>query len=141
MEPPEDLLMRTALKTAALMLLLLLPLACLAGEKKKDKDKPPEQFAALSFTVLRDSSGHPIKNASVVVHWLHKDGTQADDGFQLKTDNDGHASIADIPYGRLRLQVLAHGFQTYGDDIELNQPKHEYVIRLKPPADQVSIYK
>ena len=63
------------------------------------------------------------------------------EGFQLKTDTDGRASIDDIPYGRVRVQVLAHGLQTYGDDIEVKQPKQEIVIRLKPPAEQVSIYK
>ena len=118
-------------------LLLILPLCLSAAEKKK---KAPEQFCSLSFVVLRDTSGKPIKNASVVIHSLRKDGTQDTEGFQLKTDTDGRASIDDIPYGKLRLQVLAHGLQTYGDDIEVNAAKQEFVIRLKPPAAQVSIY-
>lgn len=118
-------------------LLLIFPICLLAGGKKK---APPEHFCALSFVILKDSSGKPIKNASVVVHGLRKDGSQENEGFQLKTDNDGKAHIDDIPYGRIRLQVIAHSLQTYGDDVELNQPQQEFVIRLKPPADQVSIY-
>lgn len=118
-------------------LLLIVPLCLSAGEKKK---KPQEQFSALSFVVLKDSNSKPIKNASVVIHSLRKDGSQDSDGFQLKTDVDGKASIGDIPYGKLRLQVLAHSFQTYGDDIEVHEANQEIVIRLKPPADQVSIY-
>jgi hypothetical protein len=118
-------------------LLLILPLCLSAGEKKQ---KPPEQFCSLSFVVLRDTNGKPIKNASVVIHNLRKDGTQDTEGFQLKTDTDGRAFMDDIPYGKLRLQVLAHGLQTYGDDIEVNAAKQEFVIRLKPPAEQVSIY-
>ncbi len=118
--------------------LLIVPICLSAGGKKK---KPPEQFCALSFVVLRDSSGKPIKNASVVIHSLRKDGTQDSDGFQLKTDADGKTFIDDIPYGKLRLQVLAPRMQTYGDDIEIKEAKQEIVIRLKPPADQVSIYK
>jgi len=121
----------------AVALLLILPLCLSAREKKQ---KPPEQFSSLSFVVLRDTNGKPIKNASVVIHSLRKDGTQDTEGFQLKTDTDGRASIDDIPYGKLRLQVLAHGLQTYGDDIEVNAEKQEFVIRLKPPAEQVSIY-
>lgn len=121
-----------------LTLLLIVPLCLSAGEKKK---KPPEQFCALSFVILRDSDSKPIKNASVVIHSLRKDGTQGSDGFQLKTDTDGRASIDDIPYGTMRLQVLAHSLQTYGEDIEVNQVKQEIVVRLKPPADQISIYK
>jgi hypothetical protein len=118
-------------------LLLIVPLCLSAGDKKK---KPPEQFCTLSFVVLRASNGKPIKNASVVIHSLQKDGSQDREGFQLKTDADGKTFIDDIPYGKLRLQVLAHSFQTYGDDIEVKEAKQEFVIRLKPPADQVSIY-
>jgi hypothetical protein len=120
------------------ILLLIVPLCLSAGEKKK---KPQEQFCALSFVVLRDSNGKPIKNASVVIHSFRKDGSQDSEGFQLKTDTDGRAFIDDIPYSKLRLQVLAHGLQTYGDDIEVKEAKQEIVIRLKPPAEQVSIYK
>ena len=122
----------------AVALLLILPLCLSAAEKKK---KAPEQFCSLSFVVLKDATGKPIKNASVVIHSLRKDGSQDTEGFQLKTDTDGKAFIDDIPFGKLRLQVLAHGLQTYGDDIEVNAEKQEFVIRLKPPAEQVSIYK
>jgi hypothetical protein len=120
-------------------LLLLVPLCLSAGEKKKQQ--PQEQFCALSFVVLKDSTGAPIKNASVVIHSLRKDGSQGSEGFELKTDTNGKAFIDDIPYGKLRLQVLAHSLQTYGDDIEVKEAKQEIVIRLKLPADQVSIYK
>jgi uncharacterized GH25 family protein len=123
----------------AVVILALIPLTLSAGEKKKKAAE--EHYASLSFTVVRESSGRPIKNAEVVVHWLKKDGSQSNEGFELKTDTDGHANIDNIPYGKFRLQVLVHGFQTYGDDVEINQDKQEFVIRMKPPADQVSIYK
>ncbi len=121
-----------------LSLLLIVPL-CLSAEDKKHK--PPEPVSTLNFVVLKDSDGTPIKNASVVIHSLGKDGNQEGEGFQLKTDSDGRAFIDGIPYSKLRLQVIAHRLQTYGDDIEVNQPQQEFVIRLKPPAGQLSIYK
>jgi hypothetical protein len=124
--------------TAFIVLLLVAPLCLSAGGKKK---KNQEQFCALNFVVLKDVNGKPIKNASVVLHSLRKDGSQDSEGIQLKTDTDGKAFIDDIPYGKLRLQVLAHSFQTYGDDIEVKEAKQEFVIRLKPPAEQISIYK
>jgi hypothetical protein len=119
-------------------LLLIAAVGVSAGEKKK---KAPEQFCSLGFVVLRDSDGRPVKNASVVIHFLRTDGSQGGEGLQLKTDSDGRASVDDIPYGKLRLQVVAHRLQTYGEDFEVKQAKQEFVIRLKPPADQVSIYK
>lgn len=118
--------------------LLIVPLCLSVGAKKK---KAPEQFSSLSFVVLRESDGRPIKNASVVIHFLRPDGSQDNEGFELKTDSEGRASMDDFPYGKLRLQVVAHRLQTYGDDIEIKQPKQEFVIRLKPPADQDSSYR
>jgi hypothetical protein len=38
------------------------------------------------------------------------------------------------------VQVIAHGFQTFGQDYTINQPQHELVIRLKRPQGQYSIY-
>jgi hypothetical protein len=125
--------------TGLVAMLLLVTVSLSAGEKKKKK--PAEQFCALSFVILKDTSGKPIKNASVVMHYLLKDGSQSSEGFQLKTDTDGKARIDDIPYGKMRLQVIAHNLQTYGDDVEVKEPQQEFVVRLKPPADQVSIYK
>ncbi len=106
----------------------------------KKQAKVPEQFSSLSFVVLRAASGKPVRNASVVIHFLRKDGSQDEEGFQLKTDSEGRAAIGDIPYGRLRVQVVARGLQTYGKDVEINSAQQEFVIRLNPPADQVSIY-
>ena len=107
----------------------------------KKQSKAPEQFSRLSFVVLRASNEKPVRNASVVIHFLHKDGSQDNEGFQLKTDSEGRAAIEDIPYGKLRLQVVASGLQTYGEDVEINSAKQEFVIRLNSPAGQFSIYK
>jgi hypothetical protein len=127
------------LRWAAMVCLLLMgAVGASAGAKKK---KAPEQFCRLGFVVLRESDGGPVKYASVVLHFLRKDGSQESEGLQLKTGSEGRASVEDIPYGRLRLQVVAHGLQTYGEDVEVNQATQEFVIRLKPPADQVSNYK
>ncbi len=133
--------MRKRLKPRVAVLVSLLLIVPLCLSAKDNKKPPPEPLCSLSFVVLKDSDGKPIKNASVIVHALSKEGSQERDGFQLKTDTDGKASIDGIPYGNLRVQAVAHGLQTFGDDIEVNQPKQEIVIRLKPPPGQISIYK
>jgi len=62
-------------------------------------------------------------------------------GLELKTDADGKASFDGIPYGKLRVQVLAPGFQTFGEDYDVNQPTVEITIKLKRPENQYSIYE
>jgi hypothetical protein len=58
----------------------------------------------------------------------------------LKTSPEGKADFDGIPYGLLRVQVLAHGFQTYGEDFDIQGPKTEITIKLKRPNEQYSIY-
>src|SRR5271154_3947127 len=109
-----------------------------AGDKKSQYDEP---VAALSFVVLKDDNGKPVRNAGVVMHSVGKNNKQDKGGLELKTDAEGKASFDGVPYGKLRVQVLAHGFQTFGEDYEVNQPTMEITVKLKRPEGQYSIYQ
>lgn len=104
------------------------------------KDKDQDQVSSTSFVVLKDDSGKPVRNAAVVLHPVGKHGKQMKSGFELKTDADGKTHFDGIPYGTLRIQVIAHGFQTFGQDYEINEPNQEITVRLKRPQGQYSIY-
>ena len=56
-----------------------------------------DDTALLNFQVIRDYSGKPIRNASVVMHPVQKNGQQSKGGLQLKTDADGKASFDGAP--------------------------------------------
>jgi hypothetical protein len=99
------------------------------------------ETALLNFNVIRDYSGKPIRNASVIMHPVKKDGKQSRGGLQIKTDSEGKANFDGVPFGKLRIQVLAQGFQTYGEDYDINQPKMDITIRMKRPSEQYSIYE
>jgi hypothetical protein len=60
--------------------------------------------------------------------------------MELKTDAEGKTEFDGIPYGVLRVQVLAQGFQTYGEDFDIEKPKMELTIKLKRPQGQFSVY-
>ena len=122
-----------AMKKCALIVIVML-VAVLASAAD-------EKLAELKFTVLKEENGKPIRNAAVVLHPVNKDGKQGKGGFELKTDPEGRASFPAAPYGKLRVQVLARGFQTYGEDYDINQPQQEIVIKLKKPQAQYSIYE
>jgi len=94
----------------------------------------------LRFVVVRDYNGTPVRNAAVVLHPLDRKGKQSKGGLELKTDNDGRTNIDGIPYGPLRVQVLAPGFQTFGEDYEINKPELEITVKLKRPGGQYSVY-
>jgi len=94
----------------------------------------------LRFVVVRDSNGKPVRNAAVVLHPVNRKGKQSRGGLELKTDNDGRTNIDGIPYGPLRVQVLAPGFQTFGEDYQIDKAELEITVKLKRPGGQYSVY-
>jgi hypothetical protein len=111
----------------------------LAGQKKLGK--AGEQTAAVNLTVVRNANGKPVKNAEVVLHLVDKNGKERQEGLELKTHDDGKAEANGIPYGKVRIQVIAPGFRTYGEDFDVNQPNLEITVKLQKPSEQLSIYK
>lgn len=118
---------------------LLAPLAIFATAGERKQVVVPS--ASLQFVVLKDANGKPVRNAEIVLHPVDKHGNQKDEGLELKTHEDGKAAVSGIPYGKYRVQVIAPGLRTFGEDYDINQPNHEFTIKLQKPADQYSIYK
>jgi hypothetical protein len=94
--------------------------------------------ASVQFVVVRDTDGKPVRNAQVVLHPVQRKGKQESGEMDLKTDAEGKASIDGIPYGPLRVQVLAPHFQTFGEDYEIDKTQMEITVKLKHPSDQYS---
>ena len=125
-------------KLLLILFALLLPVSVFAG---KDKEKKAEdQASEVKFQVVKKENGKPVRNAAVILHPVTKEGWQSRRGSELKTDKDGNTEIT-VPYGKVRVQVIAPGFQTYGEDFEFNEPQKTIVIKLNPPGEQYSIYK
>jgi len=95
----------------------------------------------LRFVVVRDSDGKPVRDAAVVLHPVKRKGKQAQGEMDLKTDAEGRTSVDGIPYGPLRVQVLAPRFQSFGEDYEINKAEMEITVKLKRPGGQYSVYE
>lgn len=100
-----------------------------------------DKYSRLEFVVIRSYNGKPVRNASVVLHPVNKGGKQSKSGMELKTDPDGKASMDGVPYGKMRIQAIAPGLQTFGDDVDINQPEQQITIKMNKPQSQYSIYK
>ena len=118
-----------------------LAVVALASPALAQKDKEQEPTSVVNFLVIKDDNGKPVRNAAVIMHAVNPRGKQGRGGMELKTDPEGKANFDGIPYGRLRVQVLAQGFQTYGEDFDVEKPKMEFTIKLKRPQGQFSIYE
>ncbi len=97
--------------------------------------------ATLQFLIIKDENGKPVRNAEIVLHGVDKHGKQKSDGLELKTHEDGRAEIGGVPFGKIRIQVVAHGLRTFGEDYDINRPNHEITIKMQKPQDQYTIYK
>ncbi len=127
---------RRFLIVSAVVIVLGVGMIELAGAQ--DDDVP---MSDLRFVVVRDYNGKPVRNAAVVLHPVNRKGKQERGGLELKTDGEGRTNIDGIPYGPLRVQVLAQGFQTFGEDYKIDKAEMEITVKLKRPGGQYSIYE
>jgi hypothetical protein len=131
------------LKQAAgvMLLALAIPAHPQSQSESPQSQAPPPVVARINVLIVREANGKPVKNAEVVLHQVGKDGKQKQEGLELKTHEDGKAEATGIPFGKVRIQVIAHGFRTFGDDFEITQPTQDITIKLQKPKEQFSIYK
>jgi Carboxypeptidase regulatory-like domain len=112
----------------------------MAAAQRDQDQEPDEPTSTITFLVLKEDNGKPVRNAAVIMHAVNAHGKQSRGDLELKTDPDGKASFDGVPYGKLRVQVLASGFQTFGEDYEVKQAKMDFTIKLNRPQGQYSIY-
>jgi hypothetical protein len=134
------LMKKTFLACVVLGLAVLGMSTTLLAQRDKDNKDDFGPMSWLNFVVIKDDNGKPVRNAAVIMHPVSTKGKQEQGGMELKTDVDGKCNYNGIPYGMLRVQVLAQGFQTYGQDFDIDQPKMALTIKLKRPAHQYSLY-
>lgn len=59
---------------------------------------------------------------------------------ELHTDEKGSAQVQGFEPGVVLVQVIAHGFQTYGQAFIMKKADEAVHVKLKPPSSQVTIY-
>jgi hypothetical protein len=88
----------------------------------------------------------PIDQASVVVRFvkgrsIKKLGTRVMTNWELRTNKEGWVDIPAIPRGDIRLQVIAKGYQTFGDLLNVDEPEKVIKVNLKPPQSQFTSHQ
>ena len=104
------------------------------------KYKAPPASAHIEVIVLKDFNGKPVTNAHVIFH--PTEGDRDKGSLELKTDEDGKAIIDVIPIGdTVTLQIIADGYQTYGQSYKIDKAEMTMEVRMKRPGGQYTIYK
>lgn len=134
--------LRSLFRVATLVLVLTSTLFSLAqNDHRGRKYKAPPPTMKIDILVVRDTNGKPVPNAAVIFHPVNEKGKE-EGAMELKTDFDGKTVLDVIPIGStVRLQVIAKGFQTFGNDYVANADAKQITIKMKKPTEQYSIYK
>ncbi|MBF8305543.1 MAG: hypothetical protein HW398_731 [Acidobacteria bacterium] len=95
----------------------------------------------LTLKVLRESDRKPVADAHIVIHFTEEKLLRDKRGsWETKTNRKGEVMLPNVPLGTAKVQVIARGYQTYGNQHELTKAEEELTILLKPPQKQVSAY-
>jgi len=95
--------------------------------------------------VVKNQAGKPVDRASVVVkfvqgHSIVKLGKAVRTAFELRSNQDGEARIPSIPQGKILVQIIAKGYQTYGHTYDVTEEEKTLEITLNPPQQQYSAH-
>lgn len=95
---------------------------------------------------VKTHTDRPLDRASVVVKFVKgrnyfKLGKKTITSWQVKTNQEGVAKVPALPQGEILIQVIAKGYQTYGQTFDVNEPERTIEIKLNPPQPQFSAHQ
>jgi 5-hydroxyisourate hydrolase-like protein (transthyretin family) len=89
--------------------------------------------------------GRPIEHADVVVKFVSGHsaillGKAIRTSWEMRTNQEGIAKVPEVPQGKILIQVIATGYQTFGQTYEVNQLEKTIDIKLNSPQEQYSAH-
>jgi uncharacterized GH25 family protein len=94
---------------------------------------------------VRNLEDKPLDRANVIVRFEGRSitklgGKKLKTSWEMKTNQEGVVGIPPIPQGQILVQVIAKGYQTFGEKFEVNEEEKTIAVKLKPPQSQYSAH-
>lgn len=94
---------------------------------------------------VRTLSDKPIDRAAVIVDFVEgrsvaKLGKKIIKHWEVRTNQEGIAKIPALPEGKVRIQVVALGYQTFGQTYDVQGDQQTIRVKLNPPQPQYSAH-
>lgn len=91
-------------------------------------------------------NGKPVDRASVIVRFIKgrsiaKLGKKQVTSWETRTNQDGWTKVPEMPQGTVLIQVIAKGYQTFGQQYEIEEDDKSIQIKLNPPQPQHSVHQ
>jgi len=104
---------------------------------------PPMTRIKVQVTTM---GGKPLDRADVRVKFVKgrsvvKLGKKIYTSWEMRTNQEGLAKVpVDIPQGTILIQVIAKGYQTYGQTFEVDEAEKTVEVKLNSPQEQYSAH-
>src|SRR5947209_797461 len=91
-------------------------------------------------------NGRPIDRASVVINFVKgrsaiKMGKKMLTHWETRTNQEGLVKLPQMPQGEILIQVIASGYQTFGQKFDVDDDDKTIEIKLNPPQQQYSAHE
>jgi hypothetical protein len=95
---------------------------------------------------VRTQGDKPIDRAAVIVNFVEgrsvvKLGKKITTHWEVRTNQEGVAKVPAMPEGKVRIQVTAKSYQTFGQVFDVEGEEKTIVIKLNPPQQQYSAHQ
>ncbi len=95
---------------------------------------------------VKNLNDKPIERASVVVRFVQgrsiaKFGKNVMTRWEMRTNQEGVAKVPSLPQGKILIQVIAKGYQTFGKTFEVNEEEKTIEVKLNPPQPPYSAHQ
>lgn len=95
---------------------------------------------------VKTLSDRPVERASVIVKFVKgrakmKLGKKVLKTWETRTNQEGIAKIPPIPQGTIQVQVIAKGYQTFGQVFDIDDEAKTIEVKLNPPQQQYSSHQ
>ena len=93
----------------------------------------------------RSTADKPVDRASVIVtldkgRSALKLGRKVRTHWEMRTNQEGVASIPPLPQGTFLIQVTAKGYQTFGQTFEVKEEEKTIEVKMNAPQPQYSAH-
>jgi hypothetical protein len=103
---------------------------------------PPQTAVVVK---VKNTYDKPVDNAAVILdflgsHQVTKLGKRKPVHWEVHSNQEGVAHFPPVPQGTIQIQVVAKGYQTFGNKYEIETDSKELSVTLNPPQGQYSAH-
>ena len=95
--------------------------------------------------VVKNLDGKPVDRAAVIIKFVSSNSKikigKTTTTWEARTNQDGIMKVPPMPQGKIQVQVIAKGFQTFGQVFQVDETDKTIEVKLNPPQQQYSAHQ